>query len=180
LMHLFKKLTFVINAQHSFCMNYYVSLANPTIFPQSMFTAIELVTLKPVVVYDGIDELIMKNADWVHEYLPNSAYVQKANGQHKEKSLVKTIAERLIDRMGGDALDKLCYSITMKKWHGKWRRKKLDVARCQFSAGRHFNTPLNCPEDRPVLILKRQETIFNKACNLYNKARKGDATYAAI
>jgi hypothetical protein len=48
LMHLFKKLTFLVGKQHYFCMNYFVDEEALTIQEKNLFTAVEVATLIPV------------------------------------------------------------------------------------------------------------------------------------
>jgi predicted nucleotidyltransferase len=48
LMHCFKKLTFLANRQHHYCMNYYVDEQQLQIAEKNIYTAIEVDTLIPL------------------------------------------------------------------------------------------------------------------------------------
>src|SRR5690606_18040183 len=56
LLHLFKKLTFLINRQHSFCMNYFLDESMLCLEEQNIFTATELYTLVPVYDKDSFEQ----------------------------------------------------------------------------------------------------------------------------
>ena len=70
LMHAFKKLTFLVNKQDYFCMNYYVDEEQLEIIEKTIYTAIEVVTLIPLQGDSMIENFYSANA-WTREYLPN-------------------------------------------------------------------------------------------------------------
>ena len=70
LLHLLKKLTFLVNLQHSFCMNYFIANEHLEIEEKNYFTAMELSTLIPVRGLYYYDKLLEDNS-WIIEYLPN-------------------------------------------------------------------------------------------------------------
>lgn len=166
-MHLFRKLTFLVNAQNLFCMNYYISLYNPAISLKNMFTAIELSTLKAAWVHSGMKELVLTNEDWVLHHLPN-INLSNSIPKHKNKKWVFTrFFEWLINKLGGDKIESIFYKNTMKRWAKKWRNQNYDVEKCMLSASLHFNTPQNYPEHLPDEILKRHNRIYREVLIKY-------------
>jgi hypothetical protein len=170
LMHFFRKLTFVANAQNQFCMNYYISAQYPEIFPKNLYTAIELATLKPTAVNRGLKELVERNEEWVSAYLPNMDLSEKKNMIQPPKPAVTRALEWLINKLGGDELEATFYTTTMGRWARKWSKKGYPLGKCLPSAGAHFNTPLNYPKNLPENILSKHDAIYRQADNTYMEA----------
>jgi len=169
-MHLFRKMTFLVNAQHSFCMNYYVSLQDPEISPKNLYTAIELATLKITEVSNGMKEIVNGNRQWVSAYLPNTDFGNNLIAAPHKKRIVTRIAEWLINKTGGDNTEARFYESTMKRWAKKWGKMKYPIGKCMQSAGYHFNTPLNYPKHLPESILETHEIIYRQAERRYKIA----------
>jgi hypothetical protein len=72
LMHGFKKLNFLIGREDWYCMNYYVDEEALKIEEMNIFTATELITLKPVCGNGALERFFDAN-DWATAYLPNNA-----------------------------------------------------------------------------------------------------------
>jgi hypothetical protein len=167
LMHLFRKMTFVVNAQDSFCMNYYISLQQPEILPKNFYTAIELCTLKAACVHDGINDLILANWKWISVELPNISMTRNLPYEQSKKWLGAKLLESAINKMGGDKVESFFYKTTMKRWERKWSRQNYDLYKCMLSAGPHFNTPVNYPVHLPEEILQKCEKIMTAASLKY-------------
>lgn len=167
-LHLFRKITFLVGAQHSFCMNYFISLQNPEISPQNVYTAIELATLKVAYANKGTAELAQINREWITKYLPNAKLCKNLVSGNDKKATVTKIIEFLINKTGGEKIEALFYKATMKRWAKKWSNMDYDVEKCMLSAGMHFNTPINYPEHMPDKILQNYETIRNEVIDKYN------------
>ncbi len=161
-MHLFRKLTFAVNAQKMFCMNYFISIQELMINPQNEFTAIELASLKPAFVHTGWNELITINSPWVSHYLPNAGK-EKSTYPKTKKAFLTRVVEYMINKIGGDKIEDWFYKSTMKRWAKKWALQGYDVEKCMLSAGQHFNTPVNYPKNLPEIILYKQDQIFEEA-----------------
>jgi len=69
-MHLYKKLTFLTGRQHWFCMNYYVDEAALQIPERNLFTAMEIITLKPMQGRSAFDHFLSAN-NWIQQYFPS-------------------------------------------------------------------------------------------------------------
>jgi hypothetical protein len=179
-MHLFRKMTFLVNAQDAFCMNYYISIGNSEILPKNLYTAIELATLKVSYAHNGLKELEEANQEWVSQFLPNCP-VNLADRKDK-KIMTTTFLEYLINKLGGDKIEKYFYHTTMKRWRKKWRKMNYDVDTCMRSAGPHFNTPVNYPEHLPNKILheyaalcRETELKYEELMNIINPAAETTA-----
>ena len=91
MLHILKKISFLFNLQHSFCMNYFISNKNLIIEEQNYFTAVELSTLIPL--YGKQDYIqLMKANNWIHDILPN--YVQQDT---QAKPISRNLVKRLLE-----------------------------------------------------------------------------------
>lgn len=162
-MHFFKKFTFLVNAQHSFCMNYYIGMENLDINPKNIFTAIELSTLKPAFTQSGVEEMFNTNSEWMKIFLPNDNKAAKHKNHLQKKWPVARLVESVIDKCNGDKLNTFLYNFTRKQWIKKWTRQKYDVQECLKCMDMHLNTPVNYPKNLMHVILDGHEGIYNKA-----------------
>jgi hypothetical protein len=160
IMHVFKKLTFPFNAQHSFCMNYYISMGNMNVNPKNFYTAIELATLKTIYVQKGMGELYEHNYDWIKLYLPNYNIANSSKKPIQKKNMMPTLIELLLNKMNGDKIEKSCYEMTRRKWIRKWQKKNYDVEKCLTCMSPYYNTPVNYPINLPEKIMKKYNDIF--------------------
>lgn len=168
LMHLFKKLTFVAGAQHSFCMNYYLSSESLSVQPQNVFTAIEIATLKPAFIKKGLKDLHDTNCNWVKEHLPNVVFNKNSNDGQHNKWLPTRLFEQLID-LKGDSINRSMFNFTKRKWISKWQRKGYDVNTCLKCMDIHYNTPLNVPRNLPDIILQKHQSLLNSILEKYEQ-----------
>jgi len=141
LMHLFKKLTFITGHQHLYCMNYYIDEEAMCIEEQNIFTATELVTLKPVCGNGTMDRFYDEN-NWTADYFPNQI-------EHKHSMLLsrgtwfKKAVEWLLDNRLGNALDNISMRITNRRWMKKEQQQKKNAHgnRMGLHTGKHFSKP---------------------------------------
>jgi predicted nucleotidyltransferase len=120
LLHLFKKFTFLVGQQHSFCMNYFLAEGHLALEEKNYFTAVELSTLIAVCGKQK-QQMFLKENRWIEDYLPNF----KVDGL--------LISENDRSPKGGKwLLEKLLYStklnsyflgLTDRKWRKKWKKK---------------------------------------------------------
>ncbi|RYD56863.1 MAG: hypothetical protein EOP56_10755 [Sphingobacteriales bacterium] len=163
LMHLFKKLTFLTGSQHSFCMNYYISTTHAEIINKNIFTATELITLKPAFIGSGLALLQSLNETWVKRILPNADFTDPLPGSTYKKGWMAKAAETILNRTGATRLNNFLYRLTYNKWVKKWTRKNYDLDICRQSIGYNFNAPINCPKNYPDKILTTSDSIYTKA-----------------
>lgn len=125
LMHAFKKLTFLVNRQDYFCMNYYIDEQQLEIIEKSTYTAIEIVTLIPLRG-SGIFEKFCAANTWTEQYLPNKV-MDLSPVQPAPDSYFKGLMESLFNNAAGDGIDNLLMSITAGRWLKKTQKNKLNA-----------------------------------------------------
>jgi hypothetical protein len=141
LMHLFKKLTFITGHQHLYCMNYYIDEEALCIGEQNIFTATELITLKPVCGNGTMDRFYEQN-NWAGSYFPNQP-VNKESIVLAKPGRIKRAVEWLLDNKVGDSLDNWLMHVTTRRWLKKEQLKKTNShgIRMGLHTGKHFSKP---------------------------------------
>ena len=127
IMHCFKKLTFLVNRQHYFCMNYYIDEQELQIREKNIYTAIEIATLMPLHGDTIFEQFYNANA-WTREYLPNKC-MRLSTAKALKKSFLKSFTEILFNNRLGNALDTMLLNITAKRWLKKLQMKKTEHSR---------------------------------------------------
>lgn len=160
-MHFFKKFTFLVGAQHTFCMNYYLDMSRLSVEPKNFFTAIELATLKPVFVRSGIHEMYAANKDWIRIFLPNNDCKDFNKVYMHDKWLPSRLVEGALNATIGNRLNNFLYKFTRGSWIRKWTRKGFDVDQCLKCISPYLNTPVNYPVNLPERIMEGYEKIYD-------------------
>jgi hypothetical protein len=161
LMHLFKKLTFLLGHQHRFCMNYYVDENALEIREKNIFTAIELFTLLPMSGDQALDKFFHAN-DWATEYFPGYRNRSRMAQETRPASFVKRLLERLFSNRLGNRLENKLRRITDHRWRKKTeqlrRNMKGDVLTLQ--CGKHYSRPN--PEIFQQKVLAKYHSRLNE------------------
>ncbi|GAA4094525.1 nucleotidyltransferase domain-containing protein [Mucilaginibacter panaciglaebae] len=141
LMHAFKKLTFLVNKQDYFCMNYYIDEEQLEIKEKTIYTAVEVVTLIPLQGDTVIEQFYAANS-WTREYLPNKI-MRISSAKPLKPSIFKTAFEKIFNNPLGDILDTLLMRITSGRWSKKTEQKKLNSkgAVMKMDTGKHYAKP---------------------------------------
>ena len=141
IMHCFKKLTFLANKEHFFCMNYYIDMAQLEIPEKNIYTAIEVGTLIPLQG-DTIFEQFYAENSWTRKYLPNKT-MRIASAKPVKRRTIKMIFEWLCNNPLGNALDNMLMKITAGRWQQKTQQKKLNSNGLimGLATGKHFAKP---------------------------------------
>jgi predicted nucleotidyltransferase len=124
LMHAFKKLTYLVNKQDYFCMNYYIDEDQLEIKEKTIYTAIEVVTLIPLQGDTVIEQFYAANS-WTREYLPNKI-MRISSAKPLKPTLFKLVIEKMLDNRLGNAIDNILMKITAGRWLKKTESKKLN------------------------------------------------------
>ena len=124
IMHCFKKLTFLVNKEHLFCMNYYIDEQQLEIAEKNLYTAIEIATLIPLQGDTVFDSFFASNA-WTRNYLPNKN-MRIACAKPVKPRLFKSFIEMLFNNPAGNAVDNLLMRITAARWLKKTEQKKVN------------------------------------------------------
>ncbi|HEY1871972.1 MAG TPA: hypothetical protein VGG71_12995 [Chitinophagaceae bacterium] len=138
ILHLFKKLTFLVGRQHFFCMNYFIDEKTLQIPQQNIYSATEIVTLLPAAGTEAINDFFKTN-DWTDDWLPNASK-WKLKISDKD-SVFKRSVERIFADLVGDRFDDFLFQWTTKRWQKKSRlgRKNLKGKRMNLVTDKHFS-----------------------------------------
>lgn len=141
IMHLFKKLTFLVKKEHYFCMNYYVDEQDLLIHEKNIYTATEVATLVPLNGDTVFEQFFAANA-WTREYLPNK-YLRISSAKPLKHSFIKGFTEFFFNNRAGNALDNLLMKITASRWLKKMQLKKTNNRGIilAMDAGKHYTKP---------------------------------------
>jgi hypothetical protein len=154
-MHCFKKLTFLVNKEHYFCMNYYIDEQELEIAEKNIYTAIEIGTLLPIQGDIVFEKFYAANV-WIRNFLPNKN-MRIASAKPVKTSILKTLFELLHNNPIGNALDNLLMKITANRWSKKTLNKKLNSHGLVLGmvTGKHFAKP--DPKNFQSKLLARYE-----------------------
>ena len=156
LLHVFKKITFLVGQQHSFCMNYFIAESHLSIEEQNYFTAIELATLIPAT-HPEIGAKLVDSNKWIIEFLPN--YVRPTTQKIQAKtSIIKQIIEFVL---GSKKLNHFFMELTNKKWRKKWVRKNFPMEAYDLAFKTRLYVSKNHDKNYQEKILKKYEDKTN-------------------
>ncbi|WP_158797190.1 nucleotidyltransferase domain-containing protein [Pedobacter sp. L105] len=141
LMHIFKKLTFLVNKQDYFCMNYYIDEQQLEILEKTTYTAIEIVTLITLHGAPAFEQFGAANT-WTADYLPNKT-IDLSQAKAVKNSLLKTLFEKAFNNAAGNAIDNALMKITAGRWRKKTALKKLNAkgSVMGMDANKHYAKP---------------------------------------
>jgi hypothetical protein len=125
LMHCFKKLTFLANRQHHYCMNYYVDEQQLQIAEKNIYTAIEINTLIPLEG-DVVFEQFYTANTWTRSLLPNKS-LRLSSAKPLRRNIFKRFVEGLFNNAIGDRLDNLLMKITATRWNKKTEERRVNL-----------------------------------------------------
>ena len=123
-MHCFKKMTFLLNKQDWFCMNYYVDEETLRIKEKNVYTAVEIATLLPLRGIKAFKDFYTANT-WCKNLLPNHGMKVSYLRENKRPWLTRLI-ERLLDNPLGNFLDMIFMKLTAHRWAIKTKKRKLN------------------------------------------------------
>lgn len=141
LMHFFKKVTFLVNKQHFFCMNYFIDEEGLEIVEKNIYTATEIATLMPLEGDTAFERFYAANA-WTRIYLPNNC-MRIASAKPLKDSPLKRTAEFLLNNRLGTFIDTWLMKKTASRWLKKSQQKKLNTRGIimGMDAGKHCAKP---------------------------------------
>lgn len=124
IMHCFKKLTFLVNKEHLFCMNYYIDMQQLEIPEKNIYTAIEVGTLMPLQGDIVFEKFYAANA-WIRGFLPNKN-MRISSAAPMKKTFSKMLFEYIFSFSPGNALDNILMNITTNRWLKKTLLKRVN------------------------------------------------------
>jgi hypothetical protein len=116
-LHLFKKITFLLGRQHYYCMNYFIDEKSLAISDENIYTATEIITLLPVAGSVSMKSFFETNS-WVNRWFP----LYKAQQELRISdagSWPKRFTEWLFNGRLGDKYDDLLFQWTTRRWEKK-------------------------------------------------------------
>jgi hypothetical protein len=156
LMHLFKKLNFLVGRQDWYCMNYFVDEEALKIQEKNIFTATELVTLLPVCG-NGVLERFFDANDWANDYFPIYGSKKETMQVSHPGSWLKTAIERLLNNAMGESLDNFLMNLTTRRW-----KKKTDAGALNKKGDRmSLLTDKHYSSSDPAFLQARIMGLFN-------------------
>ncbi len=140
-LHAFKKLTFLCNLQHYFCMNYFIDEAELEIIEKNRYTAIEIATLLPLQGIEVFEKFYAANI-WTKGFLPNN-YMRISTAKQISEKGIKYFIEKIFSNRFGSMLDSYFMKLTDKRWTQKTIRQKRNTRGVVMSllASKHFSKP---------------------------------------
>jgi predicted nucleotidyltransferase len=165
LMHCFKKLTFLVNKEHLFCMNYYIDEQRLEIVEKSIYTAIEIGTLIPLQGDITFEKFYAANT-WTRSFLPNKN-MRISSAKPVKNSWLKKFNEWLLNNATGDVIDSLLMKITAGRWLKKTRMNKLNSHGMVMgmATNKHFAKP--DPKNFQYNLLERYQEKVSRLLHEY-------------
>jgi predicted nucleotidyltransferase len=155
-MHALKKLTFLVNREDYFCMNYYIDEQQLEIAEKNIYTATEVVTLIPIQGDITFANFFNANA-WTRDYLPNHI-MRVSTAKAVKKNAYKAFIECLMNNSLGDKLDNFLLKLTAGRWEQKTKQNKRTNhgILMAMAAGKHYSKP--DPGNFQFKMVSRYET----------------------
>jgi hypothetical protein len=168
IMHCFKKLTFLVNKEHLFCMNYYIDEQQLEITEKNIYTAIEIATLIPLQGDMVFDSFFAANA-WTRNYLPNKN-MRIACAKPVKTHLLKSLIEWIFNNLAGDKIDSMLMRITGNRWLKKTEQKKVNSHGIimGMETGKHFAKP--DPKNFQSKLLLRHYARVSRVLRSYEES----------
>jgi hypothetical protein len=159
-MHFLKKLSYLAGKQHWFCMNYYIDEKGLEITEKNIFTAMEIVTLKPMAGLDCYKNFLTANS-WTTNYFPQQKVFFSSKSGLK-KALIRRMIEKILRSKFGDGIEKWLMTLTDKRWKKKTQKNKLNDHgdKIAMMVSPHFSKP--DPEIFQTKIIKEYELRIQK------------------
>ena len=142
-------------------MNYYVDEKGLAIREKNIFTAIEIVTAKPLRGELVFNQFLESNK-WVAGFLPNYNKERKTC-KRNFRNAVKAITEFLLNNKFGDRLNTWLMKFTVNRWNRKTRLKKRykNGMIKGMDAGLHYSKPM--PQQVQEKVLNKYQMNIEKA-----------------
>ncbi len=83
ILHIFKKITYLLNMQDLFCMNYFIDEAELGIIEKNIYTATEIATILPLCGCKIFDSFFKVNS-WARSFFPNKYMYMPPAKRHKK------------------------------------------------------------------------------------------------
>ncbi len=126
LLHLLKKISFVFGKQHWLCMNYFIDEEELVIAEKNIFTATEVVTLKPVAGNTAYLDFCRAN-NWAFDQFPNMRKILYPSLAPKRNGWFKKISEWIFTNRWANRLDDYLMQLTRNRWLAKEQKQETNT-----------------------------------------------------
>lgn len=162
---LFKMAT-LFRVRHWFCLNYFIDESGLEIAEHNIFTAVELITLKPVKG-KAVQEAFLDANQWAYEFLPNGKtdfrYLKEA-----KINVFRKLSEWFINLCFGDKLNDMLLRFFRRHFEKELSKKQITdkgIMIGAFEATQHACKPM--PQYFQPKILVGYQEKFQQALNNY-------------
>ncbi len=136
LLVLFKKL-FLFNSKKYFCVNYFIDTEHLSIPDRNLFTATEIVFVKPMCDVDIFSKFIKENK-WASLFYPNAESFSNKIPEIRNGAF-KRVAEQMLSGAFGEWLDTMFFRITLNRWKKKFPHLSESTFEVDFRSRRHVS-----------------------------------------
>ena len=162
-LHVFKKLTFLVSKQHSFCMNYFIDEKKLLLDEQNLFTATELATLIPVFNTAIYNQLIQENKYWMRDYFKNTTADDGIFVESEKAPVVKYFTETFFNIFSPGRLNIFLMKLTDKRWRRKWEKRNYPMQDYDLAMKTRWYVSKQHPLNFQKKILKAQTGVVKEA-----------------
>jgi hypothetical protein len=152
LLILFKKL-FLLNSKQYFCVNYFIDTENLCVPDHNLFTATEIVFVKPMRDEHFFSAFTKANK-WVQFFYPNKNEHTESIPKTRNHFL-KSMIERLLSGSFGEWLDERFMRITVNRWNKKFPDRNPEEFEVDFRSRRSVSK--HHPQGFQRIVLRKLE-----------------------
>ncbi|QHV99911.1 nucleotidyltransferase domain-containing protein [Spirosoma endbachense] len=153
--------TFLLNSSKYFCYNYLIDSEHLLIEEQSLYTAIEIKTLIPLLGYNYYKNMLQEN-EWTNNYFPKYPLMPK-NDISKNFSFIQRSIEFCFNNAFGNWLDKWLLNYSIKKRKKKFESKLFEYSHYYIDLQRHV-AKSHITDKYPKIMKKYFEGIEQSSC----------------
>lgn len=158
LLILYKKI-FLLNSRKYFCINYLVDEESLEIQHKNRFTAVELISLLPMVNEDLHQQIIDSN-NWVLDYFSGNFHTNPKI-VHAKNNKLQQIIEKWLSGSIGNQLDNFFMKITLRRWKQKFGEMNEE----DFKVALHTSKKVS--KHHPSNFQKKVLFAFNERMNAF-------------
>lgn len=160
---LFKKV-FLFNSRKYFCVNYFIDSDHLKLPDHNLFTATEIVFVKPMRDRNHFSSFKESNR-WVNHFYPNvETPVEEI--PPASSGIIKQFAEKILRGAAGEWLDEKFMRITLKRWNKKFPDRNPVEFEVDFRTRRSVSK--HHPQGFQRIVLKKLEARRAELEKLYN------------
>lgn len=157
ILHLFKKLTFIIGKQHYFCMNYFVDESAIEIEDKNIFALYEITSMIPVFNKYYYNAFIQENS-WVDAMLKQHTRTNHIIITHNNR--FKNLIEKFLNIFPLNKFNLALMKFTDAKWKRKWAKANYPTSEYDLAFRTRVNISKNHPKNHQKLVLSKLSNFY--------------------